>query len=118
MLLKPMNSLFNRYFMSDFFEEHPGTYTKEHEDSFVIEVALPGLKKDEIKISTKERVLNISAEHNSESNARQVSYNRVFALPDSVDTDNISATYEQGILTVKVPKKEKPKVDAKEVKIQ
>jgi len=117
-MLAPINSLFNRYFMSDFFESSYKTYTKEKDDSFIIEVALPGMKKEDIKINTKDRVLTISAEQDSESSARQVSYNQSFRLPETLDTENISATYEQGILSIKLPKKAKPKSDAKEVKIQ
>lgn len=119
MLTPISNRLLDRdIFMPSLFDSPYKTHTNEGENEFVVEVALPGLNKDDINITAKRSVLHISAEHQSESKARQVSYKQSFTLPDNLDVDNISAKYEQGILTVKLPKLEQSTSEAKQVKIE
>ena len=88
----------------------------EAEEYFDIQLAVPGKKKSDFKIEVEEQVLTISSETISQSNdldtndaRKEFGYNsfkRLFDIPETVATDNISATYKEGILTVSLPKKE------------
>ncbi len=84
------------------------------DNSFVIEMAVPGFSKDDIKINIEQQTLNISAEAKSSEIAdekwlrREFSYRnlqRSFILPKTVDIDNISADYQNGMLKVILPRK-------------
>lgn len=89
---------------------------RESESRFTIEMAVPGMTKSDIRLEVKDDTLVISAEHKSEQNLENekitrkefsyASFSRSFALPETVDSDAITATYENGILNVAIPKKE------------
>ena len=86
------------------------------EDQFDIELATPGNKKADFQIEVEDDVLIISSETVSQSGDTETSYERKevgynsfqrsFNIPESVNTDKISATYKEGVLTVSLPKKE------------
>ena len=88
----------------------------ETEDNFEITLALPGMRKEDIELSLEGTTLTISGErelnededkkyHRIES--RFGSFERTLPLPNTIDEENISATYENGVLTITVPKLEK-----------
>ncbi|MDN4166886.1 Hsp20/alpha crystallin family protein [Cytophagales bacterium LB-30] len=89
----------------------------ETEKHFEIELAVPGLKKEDIKINLEEGKLTISGERKLEKeekgknfHARETHYgafSRSFYLPDTVNPEKIEAQYTDGILHVIVPKDEK-----------
>lgn len=97
----------------------PSVNIKETEDGFVVEMAAPGLAKEDFKIEINNSLLTISSEKKSESDAdtgeytrREFSYQsftRSFSLPASVDSEKINAKYESGILFVEIPKREEAK---------
>jgi HSP20 family protein len=100
----------------------------EHPDSFELDLAAPGLKKDDFKIHLENNVLTISSEVRDEKEEEEKNYtrkefhyssfSRSFTLPRTVDLDNIKADYENGILKVMLPKKEDARLDIKkEIKI-
>ena len=101
---------------------------KEEEKNFLIEVAAPGMKKEDFKIELDNGVLMISAK-NEESKEekdngyvrREFSYQdfqRSFWLPESVNANDITAQYEQGVLKLTVPKLSLPAPsNAKSIKI-
>jgi HSP20 family protein len=105
----------------------PAVNVKEHETGFQIEVAAPGLKKENFKLSLHENRLTISAKQaentaeNTEKFARQefnyASFQRSFNLPKTVDGEKIEATYTDGILAIAIPKKEEVKPAIKEIAI-
>jgi HSP20 family protein len=123
----------NRFFFDDFFgkdifgfnpnqqvKSTPSVNVKENETEFTLEVAAPGLQKEDFNVSVDENVLSISAEKKTETteNNEQTkftrkefsyhSFKRSFTLDEeSVDADNIVAKYENGILNVHIPKKVK-----------
>lgn len=86
------------------------------EDQFDIELATPGNKKADFQIEVEDDVLIISSETVSQSGDTETSYERKefgynsfqrsFNIPESINTDKISATYKEGVLTVSLPKKE------------
>jgi len=88
----------------------------EDEHAYHIELAVPGLAREDIRIDLKEDVITISSERKEgaeEKNRKTLrrefgfqSFKRSFQLPESVDQENIKAQHEAGILRVELPKKE------------
>ncbi len=103
----------------------PAVNIMETEDSFNVEVAAPGKAKEDFNIELDNDVLTISSEDKKENETtdkigrftrKEFSYStfkRAFSLPDSVDSAKISATYNNGVLEIALPKKEEAKVQAK-----
>lgn len=100
----------------------PAVNVLERDDHFAIEVAAPGLRKEDFTVNVDKEVLTISAERETSSgeenkeNGRYTrrefaytSFRRSFTLPESVDTDHIAAAYENGVLTLRLPKREEAK---------
>ena len=123
-LLKRQNPAFS-YLFDDFILNQDWGYQKDSlpavniitsEDQFDIELATPGNKKADFQIEVEDDVLIISSETVSQSGDTETSYERKefgynsfqrsFNIPESVNTDKISATYKEGVLTVSLPKKE------------
>ena len=104
-----------------------GTDVTENEDSYLLQTDLPGFSKEEIKIDVNDNVLTISAEHNNENEQKENDkyvrrersygkYTRSFEVED-VDLDNISAKYENGVLTLTLPKKPELKPQSRSISI-
>ncbi len=98
----------------------PSVNIKESENGFEVEMAAPGMKKEDFNLEIHNNVLTISSEKQTENKTedgknvtrREFSYqsfSRSFTMPVIVDTDKISAAYENGILRVDIPKKEEAK---------
>ena len=93
----------------------PAVNISETEDAFVLDLAIPGMSKQDLKVVTEKNRLTISAEKTVDSGSdsgqlrrREFSYNtftRSFILPASVDKDAVSATYTDGVLKLTLPKK-------------
>jgi len=107
----------------------PAVNIRESDESYLIEVAAPGLAKENFKLNLDRNRLTISSEQKTEKNENDKKYSRrefsyqsferSFTLPEgSVDNDKISAKYTDGILLVTLPKREevKPK-PAREIEI-
>lgn len=106
----------------------PSVNVIETDNDFQIEVAAPGMEKKDFKVEIENGTLTISSEQKKEEKEegknytrREFSYNafaRSFSLPENVISEKITAEYDNGILTLSLPKKEvtvsKPK---KEIKI-
>ena len=85
-------------------------------DELVVEAALPGFKPDDVEITVEERRLRIHAEsHTDESTGegeslvreiRRGSVSRILALPTGLEPDKASATFENGLLTLRIPRAE------------
>lgn len=105
---------FLKSFNLDMNADMPAVNVKEENDAFIIDVAAPGLKKEDFKVEVDRGVLMISAtteekkeEKTDEFKRQEFSYRnfkRSFWLPESVMTDKIDARYENGILELKIPK--------------
>lgn len=103
----------------------PAVNIQENEDNFRVAVAAPGKTREDFKIELENDVLTISSEEKkenetSEKNGRftrkEFSYSnfkRVFSLPETVDSEKISASYNNGVLEINLPKREEAKVQAK-----
>jgi len=94
----------------------------ENDTAYEINVAVPGLAKDEFKIDLNDNFLTISGERKfskekKENNLHVVetqygNFSRSFSLPENVDASKISAKYNNGILEINVPKDEKKTLKA------
>lgn len=94
----------------------PSVDISETENSFEIEVALPGMSKDDIKVDLDKGRLTISGERTFESEENNKNYHRLesgfglfsrsFQLPDSIDEESIEAKYENGVLDITISKSE------------
>ncbi len=120
-----IDEFLNESLMPGFFnwetgQNMPAVNITEGKDDYRIEVAAPGLKKEDFKISLDNNVLNISSEKEFKNETRDEnvlrrefsysSFSRSFSLPESVNGDKIKATHNDGILSIVVPKKEEAKV--------
>lgn len=95
----------------------PAVNISEEEKQFVIEMAVPGMKKDDFKINLENQVLTISKEEKKEKEEKNDNYSRrefyfnsfsrSFMLPKIVVADKIKADYKDGILMISLPKDEK-----------
>ncbi len=95
-------------------------------DSIVIHGTLPGVKAEDISVTIDDGVLEIKAESKTDHEEQNGNYlirerragkfHRVVRLPDSVDADKAETRYEDGVLTVRLPKVEARKAKVLEVK--
>lgn len=99
----------------------------EDEKEYLIKAELPEMKKEEIKINIHDNVLAISGERKYEKEEKGKKYHRVeraygsfmrsFTLPEDADESKVNAEYNDGVLKVHLPKTEKAKPKAVEVKV-
>tara|TARA_B100000575_G_scaffold171612_1_gene137417 strand:+ start:20840 stop:21265 length:426 start_codon:yes stop_codon:yes gene_type:complete len=111
-----INDFFNDDFGLNFFNNNysvPSVNSVENNESFEIDLAVPGMKKDDFSIELKDKVLIISSENLDSENKDNIrlrefnysSFQRSFRIPESVDHNKIKASYKNGILKIKLPKK-------------
>lgn len=111
---------FNNFFNDDVFRteyasSRPLVNISETEEGFGIELAAPGLSKEDFNIDLDKNLLTISVEREVENKEEGdnytkrefnfTSFKRSFTLPETVDTDAIKGAYENGVLTLTLPKK-------------
>lgn len=133
---------FNR-FIDDFWNDVPGLFGKtfspevtgnapvnitENKDSYLLEFSVPGRKKEDFNVSIDKNLLTVSfekkEEKEEETNKRIrreysfESFKRSFTLDERIDAEKISAKYENGILSLELPKKEEVKQSPKQVEIK
>jgi HSP20 family protein len=119
-----VDEFFGRDFIPDLFEfqtgvNMPSVNVIEGKDEFKIEVAAPGLNKEDFKVDLDNNVLTITSEkeekkedENQRYMRREFSYSsfkRSFSMPQSVDSSNIRANHQNGVLTITIPKREEAK---------
>ncbi|KAL5712675.1 hypothetical protein ACHQM5_014821 [Ranunculus cassubicifolius] len=100
---------------------------REHDECYKIKYHVPGLAKDEIKITVEDGVLHIKGEHKEEDEdgtddeeehwSSYGYYNASLFLPDDAKADEIKAQLKDGVLRIVIPRTERPKKDVKEVEI-
>jgi HSP20 family protein len=132
-LLPGFNDVFESIFNDTFFNDRmvtrvPAVNISETADNYQLELAAPGLKKQDFKISLDRNVLNISVEQQNESHEegkrfskKEFSYTsfvRSFTLPELADQGRIEAAYEDGVLKVDIAKKEKAKMASRQIELK
>ncbi len=133
---KRMNRLFNDFFGGregdgdelTLGSRLPAVDVVENDDAFVLEAELPGMKKDDIKISIANDVLSIRGEKKIEKEDKKKNYHRTersygsfsrtFPLPGNVKADKVDAEFNNGVLTVTIPKSEEAKPKQIDVKVK
>jgi len=129
----------DRFFRNDFFdfwnedrlvETVPSLNIKEEKNNYLMEMAVPGLKKDDFDINMEGNLLTVSCNKETETkdngtdnfSRREYSYSsfsRTVTLPDYADSTKIGAKYNEGILTLTIPKKpEAQRVTGQKIKVQ
>ena len=122
MLATYRNNIFDDLFNTPFFTRSEAnmmkTDIKEHDGGYELTVDLPGVKKDDIKAELNDGYLTITAENNSSKDEKDEkgkyicrerysgSYSRSFYVGDSITEEDIKAKFENGTLTLDIPKKE------------
>ena len=99
----------------------PAVNVKETQENFEVEMAAPGMKKEDFKVELNNNILTISSEQRNEHEEKEndkysrkefsyQSFQRSFQLSrEAVDADNILAKYENGVLHLTIPKREEVK---------
>lgn len=127
---RPQASLFNTFFDDVLTRDHyyanrsnhvPAANVKEDDNGFTIELAAPGMNKGDFEVHVEQDVLTLSAKVKSDDQKKEENYTRrefrfsqftrSFKLPETVDTENISARYKDGVLSVSLPKNEKALIE-------
>ncbi|CAH0305751.1 18 kDa heat shock protein [Pedobacter sp. Bi27] len=132
-LLPGFNDIFESVLGDTFFSDRrinslPAVNILESGEEYDIELAAPGLKKEDFKISVERDMLTISTGQYSENNTSEKTYNRrefsysaftrAFTLPESADVDRIQASYIDGVLKLTLPKKEEAKAVSRQIEIR
>lgn len=127
------DNFFNTPVMAQTTTTAPAVNVKEDNKQYVMEVAVPGLKKEQVNMSIdKDGYLTLSIENKNEQkdeNKKEhylrrefsyTSYRQSYALPDNVDADKIEANVADGVLKVVLPKVEKKeeKEDIKHIEVK
>uniref|UniRef100_A0A7V0Z7I6 Hsp20/alpha crystallin family protein n=1 Tax=candidate division WOR-3 bacterium TaxID=2052148 RepID=A0A7V0Z7I6_UNCW3 len=132
-LREDMDRLFNAFFGKPVAEESEGVWIpvidiEEDNENFIVSAELPGLRKEDVKISVRGNLLTISGERKQESETKNKTYHRVermygkfsrtISLPSDVDVNKIKAVYKDGVLHITLPKPETMKPKEIEVEIK
>jgi HSP20 family protein len=106
----------------------PAVDIAEHADEYSVRVELPGVDKDDVKITLESNILTIRGEKKKETEEKGKNFHRMeraygsfqrsFTLPTTVKSDKIDALYKDGILTIHLPKAEEAKPKQIEVKVK
>ena len=122
------NLLNDSAFGEKFSTRTPAVNIAETENEFEVELAVPGLKKEDFKINLEKNVLIVSADKKAEDvnegkkfSKREYSFNsftRSFTLPQSADQTKIEADYTDGILKLTIAKKEEAKIQSREITVK
>jgi len=105
----------------------PSVDVSETEGEYQIKVEIPDVKKEDVKVTLEEGVLTIQGERKHEKEEKGTRYHRVersygrfvrsFTLPDLIDEGKVKAEFKDGVLNLQLPKSEKAKPKAIEVKV-
>ena len=132
------NSPMDRFFRSDFpelwtgemAETIPSLNLTESKNSYIIELAAPGLKKEDFNVNVEGNLLTVSCDKETETKEEKEngftrreynysSFSRTVTLPDYADAEKISAKYIDGVLSLNIPKKpEAQKASTQKIKVQ
>ncbi|HEC79295.1 MAG TPA: Hsp20/alpha crystallin family protein [candidate division WOR-3 bacterium] len=124
---------FFKSFFSGFPEEKEGFWSpvidiEEDNENYIVKAELPGMKKEDIKVTVRDNVLSISGERKQEKETKDKTFHRIersygkfsrtISLPSTVDSNKIKATYKDGVLNITLPKLEEEKPRQIDVEIK
>jgi len=106
----------------------PSVNIRDKEKEYLIEVAAPGMKKEDFNIDMEEGMLTISSQREEDKTEERENYkrreynyssfSRSFNLPENVKSEEIKAHYEDGILSLTIPKKQEQEKPKQKIKTQ
>ncbi len=135
MFYKMLNPMFSDVF-NDFFNQGinginhrlPAVNISENADAFKIELAAPGISKEDFKINLEKDVISISTEKKQETKEENTQYTRKefsyhsfkrsFTLPENANKEDIKAEYKDGVLHIAIPKIKATQELVKEISVQ
>jgi HSP20 family protein len=132
-LMPGFNDVFESIFNDTFFNDRvltrvPAVNISENDNSYVVELAAPGLKKEDFKLNLERNQLTISVEQsaNHQDNLKNYSkheysfssFVRSFTLPETADDSRIEASYTDGILRIDIAKREEAKAVRRLIEIK
>ncbi len=101
---------------------------KESKDGFTIDAELPGMTRDDVKVTVHDGVLTIEGERKQEEETKDKKHHRIerfygsflrrFTLPDNVDEGSVKASFKNGVLSLELKKSEPREPKAIEVKVE
>ncbi len=131
---REMNRMFDNFFDGSREGESvlaawtPAVDISEKDNEYLVKVELPGVNKNDVKITLESNVLTLSGEKKHEKEEKKENYHRIersygnfqrsFTLPSTVISDKINAEYRDGILMISLPKSEEAKPNQIEVKVK
>jgi HSP20 family protein len=132
---REINRMFNSFFRPDQEDEslatsswNPAVDIAEHEDQYIVKVELPGVSREDVKVTMEENQLMIRGEKKQEKESKGSNYHRLersygsfqrtFALPSNVKGERIEASFKDGVLNIVLPKAEEAKRKEIEVKVK
>jgi HSP20 family protein len=121
-----MNRLFDDFFGHPFTRHEwteeawsPCVDMSETKDNIIINAEIPGMNKEDVKVSVQDNVLTLSGERKQEKEEKNANYHRIersygsfsrsFTLPTPVQSDKVKAIYKNGMLRITLPKTEEVK---------
>ncbi|MGA9408796.1 MAG: Hsp20/alpha crystallin family protein [Bacteroidota bacterium] len=131
-----MNRVFSDFFRGDLVDNgsfFPGDWgpavdLSETDDSYIIRAEIPGMKKEDVKITLLDSLVTIRGEKKNEAEEKNGTYHRIersygsfersFNLPGGVKSGDIEAKYNDGLLTITLPKTEEAKEKVHDIKIK
>jgi len=120
--LVPTKSTFDKDFFHPqiFNKSTPSVEVYETDDSHVVEIAAPGLNRDNLEASLEKRTLTVTYTNEHKENERRSfsSLTRSWAVPEGTKAADVSAEYKDGILTVNVNKPEVERLPAQSIDIK
>ncbi|MEJ7560625.1 MAG: Hsp20/alpha crystallin family protein [Pedobacter sp.] len=131
--LPTINNVFDSIFNDTFFTDRmvsrvPAANISETENHYHVELAAPGLKKDDFKLKLERDLLSVSVEHTLQDSSEDRSYSkrefsyssfiRGFTLPESANPEAITARYENGVLCIDIAKREEAKMVSRQIEIK
>lgn len=108
-------------------ELFPKVDISETPQEYTVRAEIPGMRKEDTKVSVNNNVLTLSGEKKSEARHEDKKYHRVesyygsfqrsFVLPDAIKADKVAAAFKDGVLTVTIPKSEEAKEKTVDIKV-
>jgi HSP20 family protein len=127
-----LNSIFNEFARPDVSESPvtgsfvPAVDVYEDEQALMLQLEIPGVKEQDLDVRVENQTLTVKGERKLESNAKQENFHRIerrfgsftrtFTLPQTLDTENVKASYDAGVLSISLAKKAEAK--PRQVKIE
>lgn len=99
----PFFNAFDELFLTSDLAYSPQVKINKKNDEYFIFMSVPGLTKEDLKISLKERELEISYKENDENIKFVSSFSKKYILPEAVNKDGINGSVENGILELRIP---------------